>query len=129
MKLCLIVNKGKEALSFDIKGEAVSIGRSKENDIHIQDKYVSRKHLVLWKKGNRVLLKNLANRNGTKVDGHQVPSGATVEVKEGDTVKIGMSVFCFGRGNAGDMFAFLNSLDFCKKSASGETTTLYEDTL
>jgi len=129
MKLCLIVNKGEKALSFDIEGEAVSIGRSKENDIRIQDKYVSRKHLVLWKNGNRVLLKNLANRNGTKVDGHRIPSGATVEVKEGAAVKIGMSVFCFGGGNTGDMFSFLDSLDFCKESASGETTTLFKDTL
>jgi len=129
MKLCLIVNKGEEALSFDIEGEAISIGRSKENDIHIQDKYVSRKHLVLWKKGNRVFLKNLANRNGAKVAGHRVPSGATVEVKQGDAVKIGMSVFCFGQGNTGDMFAFLNSLYFSKERAGGETTTLFESTL
>jgi len=126
MKLCLIVNKGEEALSFDINDEAISIGRSKENDIQIQDKYVSRNHLMLWKKGNRFLLKNLTNRNGTKVDRHRVLRGGVVEVKEGDAIEIGVSAFCIGEGNPEDMFVFLESLDICKESASDETTAFLD---
>ena len=129
MKLCLIINKGEKAFSYDIKGDAISIGRSNENDIQIHDKYVSRNHLMIWKKGNRFFLKNLGNRNGTKVDSHKVPSGATVEVKKGDAIVIGMSVFCIGEGSSGDMFAFLESLDFCKEGSSDTNTVLLEDTI
>ena len=71
----------------------------------------------------------LTNRNGTKVDGHRVPSGATVEVKKGDAIVIGMSVFCIGEGSSGDMFAFLESLDFCKEGSSDTSTVLLEDTI
>ena len=129
MKLCLIINKGEKAFSYDIKGDAISIGRSNENDIQIHDKYVSRNHLMIWKKGNRFFLKNLGNRNGTKVDGHRVPSGATVEMKKGDAIVIGMSVFCIGEGSSGDMFAFLDSLEFCKEGSSDTGTVLIEDTI
>ena len=129
MKLCLIMNKGEKALSFDIKGDAVSIGRSNENDIQIHDKYVSRNHLMIWKKGSRLFLKNLGNKNGTIVDGNRVPSGATVEVKKGDAITIGVSVFCIGEGSSGDMFAFLESLDFCKEGSSNTCTVRLEDTI
>ena len=129
MKLCLIMNKGEKALCFDIKGDAISIGRSDDNDIQIHDKYVSRHHLMVWKKGRRLFLKNLGNKNGTKVDGNQVPSGATVEVKKGDAIAIGLSVFCIGEGSSGDMFAFLQSYDFCEESSVNTSTVLLEDTI
>jgi len=41
------VDKGEKALSFDIKGDAISVGRFSANDIQIHDKYVSRNHLVV----------------------------------------------------------------------------------
>ena len=129
MKLCLIVNKGEKAMSFDIKGDAVSIGRSDENDIQIHDKYVSRHHLIIWKKGSSFFLKNLGNRNGTKVDGKRVSSGATVEVKKGDAIAVGLSVFCIGQGSSGDMFAFLQSYDFCEEGSVNTSTVLLEDTI
>jgi len=128
MKLCLIVNKGEEALIFEIDDEAVSIGRSNENDIQIQDQYVSRKHLILWQRRNRFLLKNLTNRNGTKVDRHRILRGGIVEVKEGVAIEIGKSVFCIGEGSPEDMFAFLESLDLSKKSGS-DATTAFLDTI
>jgi hypothetical protein len=129
MKLCLVVNKGENAMSFDIKGDAVSIGRSNENDIQIHDKYVSRHHLIVWKKGSRFFLKNLGNRNGTKVDGNRIASGATVEVKRGDTIAVGLSAFSIGEGSSGDMFAFLKSHDFCEGGLSNTSTVLLEDTI
>jgi pSer/pThr/pTyr-binding forkhead associated (FHA) protein len=120
------VNEGKEALSYDIKGDAISIGRSKENDIQIQDKYISRNHLRLGKKDNRFFLKNLADTNGTIVDGNRVPSGATIEVQERNIIEIGKSAFCLGEGSTEDMFAFLESMCLSEQDESGETTTLFK---
>ena len=128
MRLCLIMNKGENALSFDIDGAAISVGRSSANDIQIHDKHVSRNHLMVWKKGNRYLLKDLGSGNGTFVNGHPVPYGATVEVKEGWAIVIGMSVFCLGEGSSGDMFAFLESIGSCKQGGRDTSTVILKDT-
>ena len=129
MKLCLIENKGEKAWSFDIKGEAISIGRSNENHIQVHDRYVSHRHLIVWKRENKFFLKNLGNRNGTKVNGFRIPSGATVKVRRGDTIEIGLSVLCIGEGSSGDMFAFLESLDFNNQGACDTSTAVLEDTI
>ena len=127
MRLCLIMNKGENALSFDIDGAAISVGRSSANDIQIHDKHVSRNHLMVWKKGNRYLLKDLGSGNGTFVNGHPVPYGATVEVKEGCAIVIGMSVFCLGEGSSGDLFALLDLIDPSKQRGRDTTTVIVED--
>ena len=129
MKLCIILNKGENTFSYDIEGEAISVGRSSANDIQIHDKHVSRDHLVVWKKGNRYLLKDLGSGNGTFVNGYRVPYGATVEVKEGYAIVIGMSAFCLGEGSSGDMFAFLDSIGPIKQGSNGASTVLLEDTV
>ena len=129
MKLCLIENKGEKAWSFHIKGEAISIGRSSENHIQVHDRYVSHRHLIVWKREDRFFLKNLGNRNGTTVNGFRIPSGGTVEVRRGDTIEIGLSALCIGEGSSGDMFAFLESLDFYNKEGDDTSTVDLDDTI
>jgi pSer/pThr/pTyr-binding forkhead associated (FHA) protein len=127
MKLRLITNKGEDAFSYNIEGNAVSVGRSAENDIQIHDDHVSRNHLVVWKEGGRYLLKDLGSGNGTLVNGHRIPSGAIVEVKESDAIVIGMSVFCLGEGSSGDLFALLDLIDPDKQRGRDTTTVIVED--
>ena len=127
MKLRLIMNKGEAAFSYEIDGSTVSVGRSAENDIQIHDNHVSRKHLVVKRMGTRYLVKDLGSGNGTLVNGHRVPSGATVEVKEGDAIVIGMSVFCMGEGSSGDLFALLDLVDPSKQRGRDTTTVIVED--
>ena len=122
MKLRLVKNSGENGFSYDIDGDIISVGRSETNDIQIHDRHVSRNHLVVWKKGNGHFLKDLGSGNGTFVNGHRVPNGATVEVKEGYAIVIGMSAFCLGEGSSGEMFAFLDSIGPCKQGESGKST-------
>jgi pSer/pThr/pTyr-binding forkhead associated (FHA) protein len=129
MKLCLIENRGEKAWSFDIVGEGISIGRASENDIQVRDRYVSHRHLILWKKESKFFLKNLGNRNGTRVNGLRIRSGATVEVKRGDSIEIGLSILCIGEGSTGDMFAFLESLDLYNEGTNDTSTAVLEDTI
>jgi predicted component of type VI protein secretion system len=129
MKLCLIANKGEQALSFDIEGAAISIGRSSENDIQIRDRYVSHRHLIVWKRENRFFFKNVGNRNGTTVNGSQIPSGATVEVKRGDKIEIGKSMLYIWEESIGDIYAFLESLDLYKPGAADTSTAVLGDTI
>ena len=127
MKLRLIMNKGEASFSYDIEGKAISVGRSSENDVQIRDDHVSRNHLVVWTEGRSYLLKDLGSGNGTYVNGHRVHRGATVEVKEGDAISIGRSVFCLGEGSSGDLFAFLDLFDPSKQRGRDTTTVIVDD--
>jgi pSer/pThr/pTyr-binding forkhead associated (FHA) protein len=129
MKLYLIAKNREKVWSYDIKGENVSIGRSNENDIQVQDRYVSRRQLMLWKKENRFFLKNLGNKNGTTVNGFQIPPCATVKVKSGDVIEIGKSVLYIGEMSSQDMYAFLESLDSYQQGSGDTATVLLEDTI
>ncbi len=129
MKLYLIAKNREKVWSYDIKGETVSIGRSNENDIQIQDRYVSRRQLVLWKKENRFFLKNLGNKNDTIVNGLRIPPRTTVQVKQGDAIDIGMSVLYIGEMSSQNMYAFLESLDSYQKGSGDTTTFVLEDNI
>jgi pSer/pThr/pTyr-binding forkhead associated (FHA) protein len=127
MKLRLIMNKGEDAFSYDIEGTVISVGRSNANDIQIHDKRVSRYHLVVWTEGRRYWLKDLGSGNGTYVNGYRIPSGATVEVKEGFAISVGWSVFCLGEGSSGDLFASFDLFDPRKRRGRNTTTVLVEE--
>ena len=127
MKLRLIMNNGENAFSYDIEGTVISVGRSEANDIQINDRRVSRNHLVVWTEGRRYFLKDLGSGNGTYVNGYRVSSGATVEVKEGFAISIGRSVFSLGEGSSGDLFAFLDLFDPSKRRSRDTTTFIAEE--
>ncbi|MBN1832282.1 MAG: FHA domain-containing protein [Deltaproteobacteria bacterium] len=129
MKLYLIAKNHEKVWSYDIKGETVSIGRSSENDIQVQDRYVSRRQLVLWTKENRFFLKDLGNRNGTTVNGFRIPPHATVQVKRGDVIDMGMSVLYIGVMSSQNLYAFLESLDSYQQGGGDTTTIVLDETI
>jgi len=127
MKLRLVMNEGEDAFTYDVEGTVISVGRSNANDIQIHDRRVSRNHLVLRPEGTRYYLKDLGSGNGTYVNGYRIPSGSTVEVKEGFVVTIGRSVFCIGEGSSGDLFAFLDSFNPSKRRGNDTTTVIADE--
>lgn len=129
MKLYLIAKNREKVWSYDIKGETISIGRSDESDIQVQDKYVSRRQLMLWKKEDGFFLKTLGNRNDTTVNGFRIPPSTTVQVKSGDAIEIGMSVLYIGDMSSQNIYAFLESLDSYQQGSSDTTTVVLEDTI
>lgn len=96
--------------SFDLDGEMIHIGRTPENEIQIKDRFISRRHLRVLKKGEKYFLKDLESANGTFVDGDLIRPGVEVELPEGVPVVIGMSVFCLGEQCAEDVLDILQSL-------------------
>jgi len=42
------------------------------------DRYISRKHARVREEGDRLVLEDLASRNGTRVDGHAVAAQTTI---------------------------------------------------
>ena len=105
-----IVNGSDEGRSFDLKGDTIYIGRSPDNDLQIKDRFVSRKHLRIFRKGSKYFIKDLKSKNGTFINGKQIPSGVEFELKKGLTIAIGMSVICLDKESSEDVVSFLESI-------------------
>ena len=80
---------------FDLIG-GLSIGRSKESDIRIEDRYASGLHARVFARGGRYLVEDMSSTNGTLLNGATLVGEA--ELIDGDTVQIGDTVFKFEVG-------------------------------
>ena len=116
-----VLNGRYEQLSLGLKGQLTHIGRSPENDIQIRDNYVSRKHLELYKKGERYFVKDLNSANGTFVNGKKIVPRVGRRVKEGDTIVIGMTLICLGESCSDRVLSFLDSVE--PRRQFGDTNT------
>jgi hypothetical protein len=77
---------------FDLLG-GLSIGRSKEADIQIEDRYASSIHARLFSREGRHFVEDMKSTNGTLLNGGALNGEA--ELVDGDTVQIGDTVFRF----------------------------------
>ena len=111
MKFNIVVNDGKEISAFDLENATVSIGRSSDNDIQLNDKHVSRNHLMLWGEDNRIFAKDLGSENGTYINGRQIPSGKVVEMRPGHSILVGKSLISTLKGKSENVFVFLQPDD------------------
>jgi pSer/pThr/pTyr-binding forkhead associated (FHA) protein len=109
------MTKGNEPRFFELNDEITFIGRSEVNDIRIKDNYVSREHLMLRKLGDRILARDLGTKNGTFVNGNPLRPGAEVEVREGVSIVIGMSVICLGEKGSDKVLALIGSMNPCNE--------------
>ncbi|MBN1832283.1 MAG: FHA domain-containing protein [Deltaproteobacteria bacterium] len=87
MRFGIVVNDGNEISTFDFENAAISIGRSSDNDIQLNDKHASRHHLMLWGEEDRIFAKDLGSENGTYVNDRQIPSGKTIELEKGHSIR------------------------------------------
>jgi hypothetical protein len=77
---------------FDLLG-GLSIGRSKEADIQIEDRYASSIHARLFSREGRHFVEDMKSTNGTLLNGAALNGEA--ELVDGDTIQIGDTVFRF----------------------------------
>jgi hypothetical protein len=100
---------------FELKDGPNYVGRSEDNDIQIEDKTVSRRHLKIIQKDNKFFVTDLKSENGTFIGGTLVTSGLEIEVEEGATLTIGMCMICLGRDPAEQMIPFLDPIGFTQE--------------
>jgi hypothetical protein len=93
------VEEGKEpGRIYEVRKEALSIGRSRESDIFLEDLAVSRLHASIVNMGNNsYALKDEGSANGTKVNGQLVNKFQTYPLQEGDRIQLGQTVLVFAR--------------------------------
>jgi transcriptional regulator with GAF, ATPase, and Fis domain len=76
--------------SIELREGETGIGRDPSNAISILDSALSRRHLVIIREGNRILVRDLNSRNQTLVNGKPVQE---IKVTEGDTIRAGSTEF------------------------------------
>jgi pSer/pThr/pTyr-binding forkhead associated (FHA) protein len=77
---------------FDLIG-GLSIGRSGDADVQIEDRYASGIHARVFPRGDRFLVEDMNSTNGTLLNGASLLGEA--ELIDGDTIQIGDTVFRF----------------------------------
>jgi hypothetical protein len=89
----LIVERGgglERNQRFDLIG-GLSIGRSKEADVRIDDRYASSLHARVFSREGHFHVEDMNSTNGTLLNGATLHGEA--ELIDGDTVQIGDTVF------------------------------------
>lgn len=79
---------------FAIDSE-LSIGRGKENDIVIDDTYISHHHAIINRMNNLYVIEDLNSVNHTYLNGTMLAKKAYLE--SGDIIKVGLVTFKFER--------------------------------
>jgi hypothetical protein len=77
---------------FDLIG-GLSVGRSKEADVRIDDRYASSIHARVFSRGERFYVEDMNSTNGTTLNNATLHGEA--ELIDGDTIQIGDTVFRF----------------------------------
>ena len=95
------VERGKEpGRIYEIRKDALSIGRSRESDLFLEDPRVSRLHAsVLKTNGGIYVLRDEGSANGTKLNGQPMNKFQMLSLTEGDRIQIGETVLVFLKGN------------------------------
>lgn len=82
-------------LKFSEK-ERLSVGRTKENDLIIDDQSISKIHAALvLSSDNQLLVADTGSTNGTYVNGQRIAYGKGVSIKNGDKVNFGTVAVAF----------------------------------
>jgi pSer/pThr/pTyr-binding forkhead associated (FHA) protein len=85
---------GGEPIVRDIsleEGKRLSVGRTKENDVAIDDQSVSKAHAsLLLNKEGKLIVADTGSTNGTFVRAERIAYGKAVEIAEGDSLLFGL---------------------------------------
>ena len=94
----LIAERGgglEQGERFDLIG-GLSIGRSREADVQIEDRYASGIHARIFSRDGRTFVEDMNSTNGTLLNDAELKGEA--ELLDGDVVRIGDTEFRFEAG-------------------------------
>ena len=91
----LVVQSGgglDEGRRYDLFG-GVSVGRSADADVRIEDRYASQIHLRIYPQGGSYYVEDMNSTNGTFLNGSQLDG--TAELQHLDRIQVGDTEFRF----------------------------------
>jgi len=118
-----VLNGPEMGQSFELKDGLTFVGRSEDNDVQIDDNTVSRRHLKIVHRENRLFVTDLKSENGTFIGGDLLTSGLEVKVDEGAILTIGMCMICLGRDPIEQMIPFLEPIGFTDETGEKRGTS------
>ena len=107
-----VLNGPEMGQVFELKYSPIYVGRSNDNDIRILNKTVSRRHLKIVQRENRLFVTDLNSENGTFIHGDLISPGVEVEVEEGGIITMGMCMICLGEAPPEQMMPFFDPIGF-----------------
>lgn len=97
----LIVQRGPEiGRRYDLDADMTTLGRSSDNDIELDDPYVSRYHAVIKKQGNNLVVLDLGSENPVLIRDTPLDPGEAYVLQHRDIMRIGQNIFSFINGSA-----------------------------
>jgi pSer/pThr/pTyr-binding forkhead associated (FHA) protein len=93
----LAVTDGDEHVVVPVTADVTRIGRSLVADVHLDDTTVSRRHALLVRRGDDVVVLDDRSRNGVFVNGERT---AEAVLRDGDTIQLGRVTMRFLRVDA-----------------------------
>jgi chromosome segregation ATPase len=95
----LIQGDGEGPEVVHVLGRKTSIGRTPDNDLQLDAKFVSRHHAVILAGPLQTIIEDLNSTNGVQVNGRRVTRHT---LKDGDQIAIGRAHYRFALRRAGD---------------------------
>jgi sigma-B regulation protein RsbU (phosphoserine phosphatase) len=95
MPRLFVYPKKGEFFQYTLKDEKISLGRSGDNDIPIQDPFSSGHHALIYPKDSRYMLRDNNSKNGTFLNGKRVQR--ETELNKGDEILIGSTRIVFDK--------------------------------
>ena len=124
----LYINNGPmEGHSFALKSGATLIGRASDNDIQIKDISISRKHIKIFKEGNKFFVEDLKSQNGTMINGSSIKPGDKCEVEKGQPIAIGNIIISLGKVYLEDGMITQYSINLSGLKNNKREKLLYKD--
>lgn len=97
-RLVVVVGTGGLAAGqgWPLRGR-LTIGRSGDNVIEVNDTFCSQHHAAVWLQDQRVWAEDLNSTNGTLLDGRPLVPGQATELTAGASLRLGETVLRYER--------------------------------
>lgn len=92
MAILIYENGSGETKTFPIQKEKVTIGRNGENDLVLEDVFVSRQHATLYLEEDEYKIQDMDSSYGVIINGDKVKETA---LKYGDKIQLGNTIITF----------------------------------
>jgi pSer/pThr/pTyr-binding forkhead associated (FHA) protein len=83
-------SSGTELL-IDTFDRPYTVGRLPSADLHIDDADLSRRHVELFRRGDRLFIRDLGSKNGSELGGRHMNAGEEAPWPKGETLAIGQT--------------------------------------
>ncbi len=95
MPRLFVYPKKGDLFQFNLQDKKITLGRSSDNDIPIQDPFASGHHAVIYPSDSRYMIRDNNSKNGTFLNGKRIHR--ETELRKGDEILIGSTRIVFDK--------------------------------